>query len=174
MFGGTKTLSVSKITSKGRHFQRQISYQQGAWHVTIQLTWGSPVKVQQIFQNSINLGQSNQDFKISLNSQNNLIQDSFIITWGIRMSKVFNHSFTTCWKLQPPTNQLSQFHTRFLYLARARLKSLRIQFLYPARAYLSTTISRLLLHSFRTTPKRPRWVWYSTVLSFSRLPSRKQ
>ena len=56
-----------------------------AWHVAIQLTWGSPVKVQQIFQSSVNLGQSSQDFKESLNPQSSLIQDSFIITWGIRM-----------------------------------------------------------------------------------------
>ena len=30
----------------------------------------------------------------------NLGQVSFIITWGIRMSKVFNNSFITCWKIQ--------------------------------------------------------------------------
>ena len=79
--------------SEQNHFKNKrmtlplrISYQQGAWHVAIQLTWGSLVKVQQIFQSSVNLGQSSQDFKKSLNLQSNLIQDSFITTWGIRMS----------------------------------------------------------------------------------------
>ena len=47
MFGGTKTLSVNKITSKNKRMTLplRISYQQGAWHVTIQLTWVSPIKI---------------------------------------------------------------------------------------------------------------------------------
>ena len=45
MFRGTKTLSVSENHFKRMTLPLQISYQQGAWHVTIQLTWGSPVKV---------------------------------------------------------------------------------------------------------------------------------
>ena len=62
MFGGTKTLSVNKIISKGWHFHWPISYKQGDMtchhpaHLgqssqgfnrsfKVQLTWGSPVKI---------------------------------------------------------------------------------------------------------------------------------
>ena len=58
----------------------------------VQLTWGSPVKV------STNLSKS------SVNSG----QVSFIFTWGIRMSKVFNNSFITCWKLRSSKIKISQ------------------------------------------------------------------
>ena len=93
MFGETKALSVNEITSSGMTLplQRSPINKNGTWFGIVQQIWGSPVKVQQIFQNSVNLGQSSQDFKKSLNVQNNLTQDSFITTWGIRMSKVFKN-----------------------------------------------------------------------------------
>ena len=47
--------------------------------------------------------------------------------------------FDSC--IQPGHICWLHFQTRFLYLARARLKSLKIRFLYPARAHLLTTIS---------------------------------
>ena len=48
--------------------------------------------------------------------------------------------FDSC--IQPGHICWPRFQTRFLYLARARLKSSKIRFLYPARAHLLTTISR--------------------------------
>ena len=90
MFGGTKTLSVSKITSKRMTLPLTNLLSTKGYDMSLSSTPGAvQSRFQQIFQSSVNLGQSSQDFKKSLNMQGNLIQDSFITTWGIRMSKVF-------------------------------------------------------------------------------------
>ena len=56
-------------------------------------------------------------------------------------SITYNSSrFNSC--IQPGHIYWPHFQIRLLYLARARLQSSKIRLLYPARAYLLTTISR--------------------------------
>ena len=75
MFGGTKTLSVNKITSSGMTLPLQKSpiNKMGFDMVLSSEPGAVQSKFQQIFQSPINLGQSSQDFTKSLNC---------ILTWG--------------------------------------------------------------------------------------------
>ena len=75
MFGGTKALSVSKITSSGMTlpWQKSPISKRGLDMVLSSKPGAVQSRFQQNFQSSVNLGQSSQDFKKSLN---------YRITWG--------------------------------------------------------------------------------------------
>ena len=74
MFGGTKTLSVSKITSKRMTLPLQKSPINKGHDMSLSSTPGAVrSRFQQIFHYPVNLGQSGQDFNKSFKVQ---------LTWG--------------------------------------------------------------------------------------------